>query len=79
MFSGFRMRLPEFFADVFSIVFLLFSRRFHAVFKPFWRCFHAVFEVFLHCFLHDFENVFWVLDEFLQGFRMHTRLVTTAT
>ena len=68
MFTGFRMRLPEFFADVFSIVFWLFLKRFHAVFEQFLRCFHAVFERFSHCFLDDFENVFWVLDEFLQGF-----------
>ena len=68
MFCGFSMRLPEFFADVFSIVFWLFLKRFHAVFEQFLRCFQAVFERFSHCLLDDFENVFWVLDEFLQGF-----------
>ena len=36
-----------------------FSNRFGVVFMQFLR--------FLHCFLHDFEHVFWVLDEFLQG------------
>ena len=68
MFCGFSMRLQEFFAYVFSIVFGLFSRRFHTIFEQFLRCFQAVFERFSHCFLDDFENVFRVLGEFLQGF-----------